>query len=109
MKKKSVSDSIFDNFFVYVAILTVVVLVSALGLATCINYVVFPGQLAAIEQLRENYNELPPMLDLVVLGEVAKTNEAIASAQAYRDIPVIRWTLPADWDDVDLIDLRKAQ
>jgi len=87
--------------------------VFAIGGILVVGFIVarlqFPGQLAQIEQLRRDSAKVQASASHEVMGQVAKCNQAIASAKRYRALWWSGWLVPKGWDDVQEISMPSAE
>ena len=80
------------------------------GLVTAIvNRMLFPGQLAEIEQLRRDAAGLEATASHEVMGQVAKCNQEIASCKRYRGIWWSAVFYPKQWEEVQEIEMPRAR
>lgn len=70
------------------------------------EYATVRGQIAAIEQLREDAQRVRGAEATGVLQSVARANGDIAFHKAMNAHPLFRWMIPNAWADVRLIRMR---
>lgn len=96
-------DDILDNVFVVVGIAVAVMASAVFLLVSIIAHISFPGEVAAIEQLRHDAPLTACSASEDVAGQIAQTNQRIMSSQAYDRVPVLGWTVPDGWRTVNTI------
>ena len=88
------------------AVLIFASLLATLGLVSgVLNHITFPGEVAAIEQLRQDSQNTPLAAAEAVFGQVTEANQKIVTYQRYNQVVAIDWLVPDGWDTVEFIDL----
>jgi hypothetical protein len=68
-----------------------------------VNYTSMPGYMAEIEQLRADAAVVDPQQAEDVIGQVTQWNQTIESSKTYNAQWWSGWTLPDEWDSIELI------
>ncbi|MEM7794442.1 MAG: hypothetical protein AAF579_08310 [Cyanobacteria bacterium P01_C01_bin.118] len=85
-------------------------LIAALyGLFMLLFRVSLPGQMAAIEQLRQDSQNVEANQSHEVISQITKWNQTIAAYKKYRTIWWLKPIFPKDWDYVELIKIPHAR
>jgi hypothetical protein len=93
-----------DAFLVALVIgIVLAFLLGIVGLTRVGNELAVPGQLAAIEQLREDVKRVADSQSEDVIGQVTQWNQEIRSAKRYREIWWGRMFTPDEWESVEVI------
>lgn len=87
-----------------VAVVVVIVLFFGF-LIRGINELAVPGELAKIDQLREDVCRVGAGANEDVIGQVTQWNQDIKSAQRYRMVWWGRIFTPEEWESVDVIEI----
>jgi len=74
-----------------------------IGLVREIQELLIPGQLAKIEQLREDVVRVGSGANRNVIGQVTQWNQEIRAAKRYRMVWWGRLWKPEEWESVDVI------
>jgi hypothetical protein len=76
-----------------------------IGLCRGLKELSVPGQLAKIEQLREDVTRVASGANEDVIGQVTQWNQEIKSAQRYRMVWWGRLCTPEEWESVNVIEI----
>lgn len=79
------------------------------GTLFVMNNLGLQGDLAKIEQLRVDSAHVDPAQAEDVIGQVVEWNLKITTAQTYNHIWWAGWTIPDEWDNVQLIPVPHVQ
>ena len=91
---------------IFGVILTLVMALLAVG---AINYASLPGQLAMIDQLRLDADNIAAPSSEDVVGQITQWNQSIVFYQTYNMIPVVELMIPDFWDKVEPIPVPKSE
>ena len=84
----------------------VLTMIAALyGLFILLFRLSLPGQMAAIEQLRQDSKQIQPNQSHEVISQITKWNQTIAAYRRYRSIWWLKPIFPKDWERVDFIEI----
>lgn len=81
------------------------VVLGFIGLIRGIQELSFPGELAKIEQLREDVGRVASGANEDVIGQVTQWNQEIKSAKRYRMVWWGRMCTPEEWESVNVIEI----
>jgi hypothetical protein len=76
-----------------------------IGLIRGIHELSVPGELAKIEQLREDVKRVASGANEDVIGQVTQWNQEIKSAKRYRMVWWGRLCTPEEWESVNVIEI----
>lgn len=81
------------------------IFLASIGMAIGIFELSFPGELAQIEQLREDVGRVDRMSNEDVIGQVTSWNQKIKALRRYRQIWWGRIFIPEEWESVEVIEI----
>ena len=101
--------NIYDNFFVFITVAIVGVILVIIGLALPAIHFDSIGRYEEIETLRDMVNELGVDARTEdILGKVTDVNMSLKSLKRYNEIPLIQFFVPDRIANLDLIEIPKA-
>jgi len=81
------------------------VVLGFVGLVRGLEELSVPGEIAKIEQLRDDVRRVKHGANEDVIGQVTQWNQAIKSAKRYRMVWWARLCVPEEWESVDVIEI----
>lgn len=90
-------------FLVGGIIIAVLLALILLVLAIPLNYSEWISAQPAIEQLRVDVKNVNIQSSEDVMGQVTEWNQLIQSNRRWNKVPIISWTIPNGWDEIELL------
>lgn len=96
---------IFDSPAAFLLTIVLGILLLIAVLVAVVNRAKVPGELAQIEQLRQDVQRVDANKAEDVVGQVTQWNQRIASSKAYNQLWYSSWAVPDAWDTVEPIEI----
>lgn len=93
----------YTEDIVFVGSVVLMLVLMCIGLIRGIQELSVPGELAMIEQLREDMGKVVIGANEDVIGQVTVWNQEIMAAKRYRMVWWGRLTVPEEWESVNII------
>lgn len=92
-----------DNHFISSAL--IISILSSYVVATIIIRIDSIGEIAKIEQLRNDANFVSPQNSEDVIGQITQTNQRIVSMKKYNEYLIFDLIIPDFWNQVKIIEI----